>query len=335
MDVGLMGLGGGGSQIAELLMKSSWCRLVAVGARKGRRTEAFSAQYPEIAAYDDLRSMIVETSLDAIFVAVPSYLRARYLPLAAQQGVPVWMLPPAGRGYGEALNLVREFERQDCPIVVYREWGIDPVLAMDNLGLERMAKFFFARAHVMHCWGEDLDWRGDSKRAGGGVLLHRAYPLVDNLIQVMGMPATVHAVIGSVSRPGGRYPYDTEDTSTVIMQYTHGAMATISACWTAGPVSYQMVLNGLDHTLEMDRQGVKVWDRTGDKLLHETKRSGLLFESAIDQFFHDLASQTRQIKSTLQEHLATLAVIDAAYLSAKTGQPEHPDRIISMHQSSA
>jgi predicted dehydrogenase len=331
MKVGLMGLGKGGQLVAEALLASSWCQVVAVASRRSHRLDRFVEKHPDIAAYDDYRSLIVENPLDALFVAIPPFLRGKYLALAAEHRCPVWMLTPVARQFDEAVEIVEHFERARCPVAVARSWGIEPAIQPEALDLERLGRFFFARGNVMTCVEEDLDWRGDSVRAGGGVLLDRGYELVDMVVKVMGMPATVYALAKGVSRPGGRFPYDTEDTAAVVCQFAGGAIATISSCWTSGPERCDVEFFGTGGSILIDQQRVVCRDRTGDRVFSDQPRAASPLLASIENFLSSLRSNPERIRSSVRDHLPTMAVIQAAYLSARTGQPESPSKIFEMH----
>jgi len=331
LKVGLMGLGRGGWRLARTLMASPWCELVAVASLQSKRTEQFKAEYPGIATFDDFRSLIVTTPIEALFVAVPPYLRAKYLPLAAERKIPVWMLTPAARRFDEAIELLAVFENADCPIAVARSWGFEPALQPETIGLSEVGRIFFARGNVTVCSEEDLDWRGDSQRAGGGVLLYCAYAMIDTLVQIMGLPSNVYARVAGVSRPGTRFPYDTEDTAALVCQFAGGGIAVLSACWTAGPDHKSMSLHGLSGSIHIDDSKVEVRDRTGDIEIHRLPRPTNDIEPQVETFLSELATSPRRLRGILRQHLPTLALIEAAYLSAQTGQPESPSAIFRIH----
>lgn len=335
LKVGLMGLGRGGWRIARALAASPWCNLVAVASLQSKRIERFKSDFPDIAAFDDYRSLIVSTQIDALFVAVPPYLRPKYLPLAAERKIPVWMLSPAARRFDEGLELLEIFERADCPIVVTRNWGFEPSLQPEVIGLNEIGRFFLVRGSVTACSEPDLDWRGDSQRAGGGALLYQAYPMLDTLVQVMGLPGTVYARVAGVSRPGTRFPYDTEDTAALVCHFTGGGLAVVSACWTSGPAHEALDFHGIGGLLHIDKSKVEVRDRTGETEIHRLPRSENELEPQIEAFLSELASSSRRFRNTLRQHLPTLALIEAAYLSAQTSQPESPGTILRMHDVKA
>ncbi|GMV97989.1 MAG: dehydrogenase [Phycisphaerae bacterium] len=332
LKLGLIGLGRCGRLVAEALSESSWCRLVAVGSQKAHRLADFSARHPGVATYDDYRRLIVNSGLDALCLAVPPFVRSHYLPLAAERRLPVWMLTPAARRLAEALETAELFEAAGVPLVVSRAFGIDPAMQEDAIGADAIGRVFLARGHVLTCLDDDLDWRGDSGSAGGGVLLDQAYPMIDTLVQVMGMPGSVYTAAGGSSRPGTRFPYDTEDTAAVILRYAGGGIGQIAASWTIGPDEETLHLHGLKASVRIDRGVVRVRDRrTGDPRA-ELPRGANPFAPQLEEFLTTLRTSPRKMRSTLREHLPVMAVMQAVYLSARTGQPESPGPILEMHQ---
>lgn len=326
-----MGLGGGGQLVADALLSSTWCELVAVGSPLSRRLEKFADAHPDIAVYDDFRSLIVENTLDALFVAVPVFRRLPFLTLAAERRLPVWMLAPAARRFEEALEIREAFDRSDCPLAVVRSWGAEPALQADKVGPKALGRVFLARGSVLTCLPDDLDWRGDSVRAGGGALLDRGYPLIDTMVQVLGVPSTVYAVTAGVSRPQTNFPYDTEDTAAVVCHFSGGTIATMNVSWTTGPEQWWIELFGTAGSLRVDRDQVLTRDRAGKAVGKPAKRSPNPFLPQIEEFLSRLQTNPRSVRSQLPQHLATMAVLEAAYLSARTGQPESPSAIFEMH----
>lgn len=330
LKVALMGLGRGGMLAAEALLASSWCRLVAVGSQHPPRLEAFTQRHPGVATYDDFRSLIVNNVLDALFVAVPPFVRMNYLAIAAERRLPVWTLTPAARTLDEGLQLLDLFAAAEVPLAVSRAYGVDPCLHEDTIGPEATGRLFLARGHVLTCEPEDLDWRGDSQRAVGGVLLDRAYGLLDLVVQTMGMPGSVYAAAAGVSRPGTRFAYDTEDTAAVILQFAGGGIAQIAACWTTGPDQWSLDLHGSKSSVHLDDHSVIARDRSAHTELLSQRRPPNLFVPQIEDFLTTLRTAPRRIRSTIADHLPVLAVLDAAYLSVRTGQPENPGPILDM-----
>ena len=334
LNVGLMGLGRGGQLLLEALTASSWCRVVAVGSIHPERIERFREQHPGIATHGDFRSLIVSSALDALFVAVPPYLRVSFLNLAAERSLPVYMLAPAGRNVEEALALAAKFEAAGVPLVVSRCWGNEAALQPEALALEQAGRLFLTRGVINASLDGPLDWRGDSQRSGGGVLLHEAYGLVDTLVQAAGLPGTVYAATSVASRNGSAMAYDTEDTAVLACRYTSGALATVTASWGAGPRIWSLDVQGTNRTLRITTQRVSVLDPSGAEL-HGAKRPANPLAAQVEEFLGGLAAARRQFAGAIMQHLPTMAMLQAAYLSARTGQPENPGTILDVHQSGA
>lgn len=331
VKVGLMGLGRGGQLLADALLTSSWARLVAVGSQKPDRLEHFAESHPRIARCNDFRSLIVGQGIEALFVAVPPFSRTKYLPLAAERGVPVFMLTPPARSLDEAVELSRRFARAQVPLVVSRAWGAEPDMQPDVLDLPRLGRVFFARGHVTTCWGPDFDWRGDSVRAGGGVLLDRGYHLVDQVVQLMGLPGSVYATSARASRPGHRFLYDTEDTVVATCRFMDNAIATLAACWTSGPDEWQLTAHAIGGTVRIDPREVRLLDRAGDDVQGVWLRPANPLLPQVEDFLGAIRAGTRPTHGRMDTHLASMALVSAIYLSAKTGQPESPASLMNMH----
>ena len=118
----------------------------------------------------------------------------------------------------------------------------------------------------------------------------------------------------------------------MICQYAEGGMAVISACWTAGPDRWYLVLNGVDGSIRFEESHVQAYDRAGVPSISEQPRVGNLFLPSIEDFLSQLHTNPRKIQGHLRTHLPTIATLEAAYLCARTGEQESPQRILEVHE---
>ena len=326
LQVGLIGLTGGAETVLGALLAEPRVRLAAVGDRDAelaaRLAESLGAE-----AYSDYRSLIVERKLDALFVAAPCCDVHAYLRLAAAQGTPVWKLAPLARRFDEALTLTRVFDKAapgGCPLVISRAWPAEPAMEQAGKRLAELGRPFLVEARIFICRAEDLDWRGDSERAGSGVLLHEACAAIDTVVHWLGPPAEVYAAMSRVSRPQTRYPYDTEDTAVMVLKYADGAVASFVSCWTAGPPTYQLTIWASGGAIRIDPAKIFVLNRAGEPICTPFDRAPNPYAHPIRAFLDGLAGDRKQLTSLGRDHLWTMAVIEAAYLSARTGEAESP-----------
>jgi predicted dehydrogenase len=257
LKVGLLGLGRGGRLVAAALRKSSWCELVAVASTQPQRLRAFAAENPNIAVHDDYRALIAGCGLDAIFMAIPPFMRLSYLSMAAERQVPVWMLGPPLANFADAQVATERFRRADCPVVVYRPWGIEPALQPSSLALDQLGKFFLADGTVTTSWEGDLDWRGEAGR-GGGVLFDRGYTLVDCIVQAMGLPSRVYAAGVRDAQGRRRQPQETEDVAALVCHFGEGGAATVCVSRASGPEGFLLRLHATGGALTLDDGGEPV-----------------------------------------------------------------------------
>ena len=292
-----------------------------------RTTESIPAQ-----AYNDYRSLIVETSrdgLDWLFVALAPFRSLEFVHLAAQHGVGVFHKSPPARNLDEAVKLVNRFDRCGCPLIVSRPWRFEPAFQTLTTIAKRIGWVYAATAELRTTHDGRAGWRGDSERAGGGVLLNDAYAELDMLVNLLGIPQQVGASCGYATTPGAARPYDTEDTSIVSMQFGQGRIAGVCAHRCAYDEHHRLALFGTEGNAQVLPDRLVVTDRgaeAGQTLRVRAKnRFAAELRALADWHFQRAENPERKHPSTGADHLATLAVVQAAYLSARTGSPESPD----------
>lgn len=326
LQVGLIGLTGGAAPILDALLAEPGVHVAAVGDRDpeaaARCAESIGAE-----AYSDYRSLIVERRLDALFVAAPHFVTHGYLKLAAAQATPVWKQTPLARRFDEALMLTRTFERAipgGCPLVVARPWPAEPAMEQAGKRLADLGRPFLVEARVFVSRPDDLNWRGDSERAGAGVFLHEAYGAIDAVVHWLGPPAEVYAAMSRASRPQTRYPYDTEDTAVAAFKYADGALASFTCCWTCGPPTSHLTIWATGGTIRIDPMKVTVLNRAGEPICTPFDRAPNPYTHPIRAFLDGLNGDRKRMSSLARDHLWTMAVIETAYLSSRTGEPGSP-----------
>ncbi|MCH8148064.1 MAG: Gfo/Idh/MocA family oxidoreductase, partial [Planctomycetes bacterium] len=204
-----------------------------------------------VSAYEDYRSLIVESAhsgLDLLVVATEPHQSSEFLPLAVERGIPVFHKPPFARSLQEGRSLVARFEAADCPFLISREWHHDGWPTGADM-LENRAGYVHTAVGQISIGDEPGGWRGDSLRAGGGVLLHGAYVLVDLLVTLMGVPDSVYAVCSFARAPGETRNYDTEDNALLLMRWGANRAATLVARRGGRGGAAQVTLVGTNDTL--------------------------------------------------------------------------------------
>ena len=320
--VALAGLGSTGLDYLDILEGSDRFEVVAIADSDQAVLRGHDLR-GSFHIYEDYRSLIVESvhvGLDLLVVATESHHSIEFLSLAVDRGLAIFHKPPFARNLQEGRMLVERFETANCPFVIAREWHRDG-WPTDPKTLAQRAGHVHTALGEIATRDEPNGWRGDSLRAGGGVLLNGAYAQVDLLVALLGMPDSVYAVCGFARAPGETLNYDTEDIALLLLRWGSDRSATLAARRGVTPGKWHVMLAGTRGTLVWP--GAESSPDGEEEDAHHT--DGIADQ--MSSVFGMAESGVRRAISTAKDHLATLAVIDAAYLSAKTGTAEVPARL--------
>ncbi|MGE0479763.1 MAG: Gfo/Idh/MocA family oxidoreductase [Phycisphaerae bacterium] len=293
---------------------------------RARSAEGFSAG----AWFDDTRIMLQQAGLQAVVLATSTRAAHELSLVAIAAGVHVLRLPPLGRNFAEAVEVA---DAVRGAAVVYHVPSWWELVSADVRWALRLAEGFralFSNVRVNVEGPAVQSWHSSAAAAGGGALLHDAYAAIESLVAIRGLPESVVATIGSCRRRSDGPQRETEDVAAALLRYEGGGVATIQATWDIGPHDYRVLHHGSDATVVLTEQSVAV-RKADDSLLDErtiNARAALLelelarFETAVRTGRRDARDD-----AVLSRHLATAALLDALYLSARTGQPESPRKL--------
>jgi len=334
VSVSLMGVSGAGEPLLRALLAEPRVRVTAVADRSADvLTEAGRLGTYEL--FDDYRQLVVQSQCDLLMITAPPFAGNDYALLAAGRGAHVWRLPPLARGFEQAAALVDAFHRTDRMLLVGTAWRVDPRYQAMVSHLDELGGLFLARAAVVTHLQDPLGWRGDSTRAGGGVLLNQAYEAVDRIVALLGLPDEVMAGASRLARTQTAQSYDTEDTASVMLRYPKGVTGLIVASWLSQPQEDSFRLHGSTGSAAIDADGLAVTDADGRASVtcpHEPERA---MAEQIHAVIEAVTEGRPPELPTGAQQLPTMAVIESAYLSARTGQPESPADLLGLHGISA
>lgn len=330
MKVALLGLTGVGEMYLNLLREDQRFDLIAIGDTESDVLKSISDSI-SIRCYDDMRSLIVESArsgLNAIMVALEPFQSVEYLHLAAKYNVAVYHKPPFARNVQEARKLIKPFQEKNLPFVISQLWPVEPKVARWGRWEDLLGYTYCASGHVQTT---DLPtgWRGDRLRAGGGVLLNGAYEQTHFLIQRFGTPQTVFARCCRAYPTSETRNYDTEDAVTVVFDFDNDRTAGLTA-WRSNPTAQINVsITGTSGILHVQQHKIELTSTVKNK----TRRAKIDTASSIASEMGALATVCMgDVCTSLShgdQHITTLATIEAAYLSAKTGAPESPQQFLN------
>jgi len=325
LRAGLIGVGSMGVKVLGELDHNDLFELAALSDSNREQAEECGRRYG-VPAYDDNRSLIVQEKLDVLFMTLPTFQCDECIQLAAKRGIHIFKQAPLARTLPEAMEWVKLMSRAGLKFYVgaARRFAPGYLHAHQKLQQGRIGEVYLVRAESFLNFEGDFNWRGDPLLAGGGVLLEQAYHMIDQIVWDMGLPVQLYSL--NTNRCSIRVlpPYRTEDTVVLTMKFSHGTMGSVLAGWMTGPACERLVLHGTAGTIEVNANRLRIFDEAG-QLVEDDKyhvNETWMISQQLRHFADSLLDEEVKPISTAQEHLANIAVIDSAYLSARTQLPE-------------
>ncbi len=326
----LIGAGGFGAHALEAMARCELLELVGVSDRDAAVAGAAAAQ-AGVEAFADNRRALVEPQPDVAFLAVPPPAAAEIIRLAASRSVHVWTQAPLARNLADAVEICRATRRAEVMLAVgaHRRFARGYRKAMEHVG--RLGEVYLVEGSYLFNWGGPLGWRGDAS-AGGGAMRQLGYHVVDLIGGLLGVPETVYCITATGQRAAhGHAVYDTDDTASALLRYTGAASATVTVSRCFSPVREGLavygrggsILAGPDRCVLRDRDGAVLESFESDEL------PAAAAARQVEAFARAVADRAAHYECSGWENLPTAATVEAAYLSARTGQSESPAAMLA------
>ena len=332
----ILGLNKGGQLMLKASEAVDCLALQAVADKDTNLVEKVAGQY-KCAAFDDYRQLIIQNQLDCLLVAAPIHTCDEYVRMAMKKKFNVLKLAPAVRDFEEAVEFVRLAEEQNIKFAVGNPNRFTRSYVELHKYLEegKIENIFLMTAFCNPGDRPQPGWRTDPKLAGGGVLLNDCYRMIDQVVLNFGMPQQVYSLNTNQAQDKQQRLYLTEDTAIVTMKFSDTFIGNFVASQRIGaePKEEFLKLYGKDIILTAGDTHLTVSDGLG-RISEEIKCDGdeLACTTELLKNFAGsvLSPATNKLCSSGRENLKDMAVIESAYLSARTGFPEEPGRILQM-----
>jgi len=338
LKAGILGLDESGRFLLEATRELNLFKIVALADSDTNLAQQFGKLW-NCAAFDDYRQLIMQNQLDCLFVAAPLHTCIDYLRIAIKKKFNIFKLPPLGRNYTESAELTRLSLSEGVAFSVSSPARFSgSSLAMRNyIQGNQDSRFSFILAVSGIIKEEISKWRSDPTLAGGGVFLYDCWEIIDRIVWNFGVPQQVYSIMGSAAPDRQQRAYLTEDSALITMKFNDILSGTIIAGRSAGifgPDEQKwLTARQRDLTIHIDDKCFEVIDSLGQIVKREEFNDDFLstLKKSIANFgSHLLEPQNNPLIGSAAEHLKNMAVIEAAYLSARTGMPEEPARILKI-----
>ena len=336
LNTAILGLNQSGQLLLQASEAVDYLEVRAVADKDTNLAEKIAGQY-KCDFYDDYRQLIIQNQLDCLLVAAPIHSCDEYVRMAMKKKFNILKLAPPARDFEEAAELVKLAEEHDIKFAVGNpsRFARSYVELRKLLDEGKVEHAFLITAFCNIGDNEQPGWKTDPKLAGGGVLLQDCYRIIDQVVSSFDMPQQVYSLNTNQAQDKQQRSYLTEDTAVVTMKFSDTFIGSFTATRRAdaGPKEELIRLYGKDIILSISDTHLAVSDGLGKVDREFQYDDDELFCTAemLKNFAKSILSPaTNKLCSSGSENLKNMAVIESAYLSARTGFPEEPARILQL-----
>jgi predicted dehydrogenase len=339
LKTALLGIDERGQLLLEAAAKVDYFQIQAVADKDAELAKKTADKYGCL-AYDDYRQLIIQNQFDCLLVAAGTYSCDEYVRMAMKKKCNILKLFPPARNFAEAEELVRLAEEENIKFTIANpnRFAQSFLTLKKFLQENRIEQIFLITAVYNGANEHTPPWQADPKLAGGGVLLHNCYEIIDQIVWNFGIPQQVYSLNTNQAADKQQRLYLTEDTAVVTMKFADTLFGTLTAGRTIGPGQNSLKIYGKDKTLTVSDNLFVVSDHLG-QTIEEVKHGDdriCRMKDVLENFALSILSpDTNRLYSSGKENLKNMAVIESAYLSGRTGMPEEPARILQIPSSSA
>ncbi len=337
LKTAVLGLDVKGKFLLEVAAQAGYFEILAVADEDATLAESTGYKY-KCVFYDDYRQLIMQNQFDCLLVAAGIHSCGEYIKMAMKKKTNILKLAPPARNFQEAAEFVRLAEGENIKFAVAnpRRFARSCLALREFLQQGGLEQIFFVTAFCAVGNEQAGMWQTDPKLAGGGVLLRNCYQMIDQIVWNLATPEQVYCLNTNMAGDRQQRSYLTEDTAVVTMKFTDTFFGNLTASKVFGPEQEILKVYGRNKILTVSDARFVVSDGLG-QTNEESKYDDnelIQYKAMLKNFALSILSPDKnKLCSSARENLNDMAVIEASYLSARTGMPEEPGRILKMVQT--
>ena len=313
-------------------------KIVSIYSRKAESTEKFAADYGVAHTTTEMEESISHPEVDTVCIALPNNLHEEAVALCCKHKKAVICTKPLGRNAEEAKRMLESVEEAGIFHGYLEDLVYTPkfIKAQESVQQGSLGRILWAKSRETHP-GPHSDWFWDIEQAGGGCILDLGCHCVEIARSYIGKdikPVEVMCWADTQVKP-----IDAEDHAIGLVKYENGAIGQFEVSWTfRGGLDLRDEVMGTEGTIWVNsflRTGFEMFTsgKGADYVAEKAEsNSGWLFpvgdelnELGYNHMFMDMfdaLDKGEQPKETFYDGYVVNAILDAAYLSAKSKQWE-------------
>jgi predicted dehydrogenase len=337
LKTAVLGLANDGAELLEAAQATGLYDISAVADRDVEIAERSALLY-KCPAFDDYRQLIIQNKPQVLLVTAPLHISSEFIRIAIKEGIHIIRLVPAGLDFESTADFIRMARKNNVRYFVANFWRPEPGFSKlrEYLKATPVEKFHLIQA-VCNFPGEIDDihsrWLSDPKLAGGGVLLRNCYEMIDLLVSNFGVPEQVYSINTNHAPDRKQRLSITEDTALVTMKFSDTLLGNLLASRTFGPPVEVLRLHTAENVIAVKADSFIILDNNGniiEEMKFEISKSDCMQKTLNKIGQSILSPKEHPLAGAEQADIKNMAVIESAYLSARTAAPEEPQRILNM-----
>jgi predicted dehydrogenase len=317
------------TKVIPAMQRSEWCEITGIASRDRAKAEEAARSLGIPRAYGSYQEMLADPGIEAVYIPLPNHLHVPWSIRAAEAGKHVLCEKPVGMNVGETLELIAARDRtgvimgEAFMVQTHPQW----VRTMELVRGGRIGQLRSAMGSFSYFKLDAGNIRNIREYGGGGLMDIGCYPIKTSRMVFGEEPARVSAVMVRDPRFG------IDMLASAILDYPSGhciftcgtqvvAYQSMQFLGTTGRIQLEIPFNPLSR----ETSRIRIDDGS------DLTGSGVTVEefAACDQYTVQGDLFSRAIREggappvPLEDALGNMAVIDAIFRSAETGQWEEP-----------
>lgn len=349
--IGIIGCGKVAHLHAKAINNLECAILTGVWSRSASTAEGFARQY-KVNAYDDIATMVTDSSMDLVIVCTPHPFHKEPTIEAAKAGAHILVEKPLASSLEDCDAMIAACKESKVKlgVISQRRWYAPVSRVKRAIDDGKIGKPAFGTINMLGWRDQNYydsdEWRGTWEMEGGGVLVNQAPHQLDIFQWYMGDIDEVYGVQRNLN-----HPYiEVEDTALAIVKFKSGAIGNIIVSNSQKPGIYGKVQihgeNGASVGVQTDGGAMFIagmssvleppvndlWSVPGEeKLLDKWIQEDSQFFNTIDatiyymelqiQDYMDALNKDRDPLVTGEEGRKTVELFTAIYRSSRDNMP--------------
>jgi predicted dehydrogenase len=322
--------------LLEAAWKNKLFEVVALAGDNPDLVANFAGRY-ECVPFDDYRQLVVRNQLDLLVVTAPMHLCEEHVRTAMKKKIKILKLAPPALDFEQTAEFMKIARKNKTEFFVANPMLFCSSFAELPKHIRTQDK---SQIYLICCFCNTptgLDepaqrWLNDPKVAGGGVLLRDCYYIIDLIVLNFGLPQQVYCLTTNQAPDKQQRLSITEDTVTVLMKFSDTLIGSLTGSRRFGPGCAGLTIHGRQSYMTFTNDSFTIHDNCGT--ITQQQKFDYNPDESIEKMLHNIASTMLQPDkkqaNARARNLMNMALIEAAYLSARTAMPEEPLKVLEM-----